>query len=82
MVTDLQMPGVDGLELTRLLRASHAEVPVVMLTAFPGPEIIGQAFDAGVSAFLEKTAGVTQLADILQSVLDGDLDAVPSRATA
>lgn len=82
VVTDLQMPGMDGIELTTWLRARYPDLPVVMFTGFPGPEIIQRAFDAGVSAFLEKRAGVTTLPDLLYSVIEADLDSMPSRATA
>jgi two-component system, NarL family, response regulator DesR len=69
VVTDLQMPGTDGIELTRLLRASRPDLPVVMLTGFPGPDVMDEAFSAGVSAFLEKATGVAQLPGLLRDVL-------------
>jgi CheY-like chemotaxis protein len=69
VVTDLQMPGTDGLELTRLLRASRPDLPIVMLTGFPGPEVMDEAFSAGVSAFLEKATGAAQLPGLLRDVL-------------
>lgn len=69
VVTDLQMPGTDGLELTRLLRAWQPDLPIVMLTGFPGPNIMDDAFSAGVSAFLEKASGTMQLPELLRDVL-------------
>jgi DNA-binding NarL/FixJ family response regulator len=69
VVTDLQMPGTGGLELTRLLRASRPDLPIVMLTGFPGPDVMDEAFSAGVSAFLEKATGAVQLPALLRDVL-------------
>jgi two-component system, NarL family, response regulator DesR len=89
VVTDLQMPGVDGLELTRLLQASQPSLPIVMLTGFPGPDVMDEAFSAGVTAFLEKATGTMQLPDLLRDVLasahrvevlDLDLEDLPASA--
>jgi len=35
VVTDLQMPGMDGIELTRILRHQHPQLPVIAVTAQP-----------------------------------------------
>lgn len=69
VVTDLQMPKMDGLELTRQLRAWQPDLPIVMLTAFPGPAIMDDAFCAGVNAFLEKSSGTHELPALLRDVL-------------
>jgi two-component system, NarL family, response regulator DesR len=72
VVTDLQMPGMDGLEFTRVLRRLRPDLPIVMVTGFPGPEAMDAAFDAGVTAFLEKATGVERLAALVRDVLAGD----------
>lgn len=69
VITDFQMPGTDGIEMTRALRRDHPDLPVIMLTGFPGPELMQEAFDAGVSAFLDKGSAVAQLPDLLREVL-------------
>jgi DNA-binding NarL/FixJ family response regulator len=79
VVTDLQMPGLDGIALTRSLRLSHPGLPVVMLTGFPGPDAMDEAFSAGVTAFLDKRTGVAQLADLLRDVLAPPTPPVTSR---
>jgi signal transduction histidine kinase len=56
IVTDLMMPGMDGLELTRRLRADPRtrHVPVLMLTARGAVEDRVQGLETGVSAYLTK----------------------------
>ena len=76
VVTDLQMPKVDGMELTRALRRTHADLPVVMVTGVPGDEIVKQAYRAGVTAFLPKTGSPTRLIDTLNAVIGGSHDTV------
>lgn len=78
VVTDLQMPASDGLELTRSLRATHPDLPIVMLTGFPGPDAMLAAFTAGVTAFLDKGEAL-ELPTLLRDLLTSDGDARPGR---
>jgi len=56
VVTDIEMPRLDGLELTRRIRAGHdtARLPVVMLTSLAGQEDIERGCAAGASAYCIK----------------------------
>jgi signal transduction histidine kinase len=56
VVTDLMMPGIDGLDLTRRLRAdpSTAHVPIIMLTARGELDDRVKGLETGVSAYLTK----------------------------
>lgn len=74
VVTDLQMPKVDGMELTRALRRTHADLPVVMVTGVPGDEVAARAYRAGVTAFLPKTGSPDRLLDVLTAVVAGSHD--------
>jgi two-component system, NarL family, response regulator DesR len=68
VVTDLQMPGGDGLELARTLRDTRPDLPIVMVTAVPGPEAEEAAIEAGVTAFVHKVAAST-LPDLVRRAL-------------
>lgn len=74
VVTDLQMPEVDGIELTRQLRRRHQDLPIVMVTGVPGDEAMDRARRAGVTAFLAKTGSPTRLLDTLHAIVDGRMD--------
>ena len=56
IVMDLSMPGVDGIEATRRLKADPrtAHIPVVLLTAYPLNAVQGGALEAGADDFLTK----------------------------
>lgn len=69
MVTDFQMPGLDGPALTLAIRSSASErlrfMPIVMVTAFTERSQLRKAFDAGVNSILHKPV---LPADLLQAV--------------
>ena len=54
VITDMRMPGMDGLELLRRLKQSQPELPVIMITAFGEVEIAVQAMQAGAFNYLTK----------------------------
>jgi FixJ family two-component response regulator len=54
LVTDIQMPGISGLELQQILRKSHPALPIIVMTAFPERSIRDKAIAAGAICFLNK----------------------------
>ncbi|MBI5235776.1 MAG: response regulator [Deltaproteobacteria bacterium] len=63
VITDLNMPQMDGLELTRNLRAGEAyhEIPIIMVTTEGGDDNIKTGMTAGVSAYLVKPFSAQKL---------------------
>jgi FixJ family two-component response regulator len=77
LITDLQMPGMSGLELhQRLLDHGHG-TPVIFLTAFPEEKTRTLALNGGALAFLNKPLQEVELI----SHLDRALKAAGARAT-
>jgi len=54
ILTDIRMPGMDGLELVELLRAHHCPAAVILTSAFSEPAYLLRAIELGVSGFLQK----------------------------
>lgn len=54
VVSDIRMPGIDGIELTRRLRAAGRQLPVLLLTTFDDADLMLQAVEAGAQGFLLK----------------------------
>src|SRR5262245_50006669 len=54
LITDLQMPGLNGLELQSQLLAEGYDTPVIFITAFPKDKSRARALNAGAVAFLSK----------------------------
>jgi len=54
LITDLQMPGLNGLELQERLQAGGYDTPVILITAYPDEKHRGRAMSAGAIGFLSK----------------------------
>ena len=54
LITDQQLPGMDGLGLQNQLIADGSHVPVIFITAFPDAHVRERAMRAGAIAFLAK----------------------------
>jgi DNA-binding NtrC family response regulator len=65
VLTDLKMPGMDGLELLRKLRAQERDVVVVVMTAFGAVDTAIAAMKDGASDYLTKPVNVTELVLVL-----------------
>ena len=58
VLLDLMMPGVDGLEVLRTVKANpekYGNVPIIILTNMTSDVVIKEAFDLGASSYLVKT---------------------------
>lgn len=68
---DIQMPGVDGVAATRLVRERSPATRVLVVTTFARPGYLRQALDAGASGFIAKDTPAAQLAHAVRRVHQG-----------
>ncbi|RUW65895.1 response regulator FixJ [Mesorhizobium sp. M4B.F.Ca.ET.049.02.1.2] len=54
IISDLRMPGIDGLELVRRLKILGVDLPVIIITGHGDIALAGKALEAGAVDFLEK----------------------------
>jgi len=71
LVTDIEMPGLTGLELAQRIRRHELPVKVVIVTTFARSGYLRRALDAGVSGYLLKDAPAEELAAALRKVHAG-----------
>jgi CheY-like chemotaxis protein len=71
ILMDIQMPGMDGLEVTRLLRADARlkAIPVVALTALAMPGDREKALNAGADEYVSKPVSLKQLVGLIETHL-------------
>ena len=71
ILSDIRMPGVDGIEALRQLRERGDATPVLLLTTFDEPDLLLQATQAGAQGFLLKDAAPEDLRAAIQAVAGG-----------
>jgi two-component system NtrC family response regulator/two-component system response regulator HydG len=70
VLTDLKMPGMDGIELVKKLRAFEDPCDVIVMTAFGAVETAVEAMRAGASDYLTKPLNFDELLIVLTKVLE------------
>ncbi|MGV9880385.1 response regulator [Streptomyces sp. NPDC003006] len=78
VVMDIRMPGMDGIEATRLIKADAEGARVLVLTTFDDDEYVYGALRAGASGFLVKDMALDDILAAIRVVAAGDGLIAPS----
>jgi len=70
VLTDLQMPEMNGLELVREIRSKYSFLPVILMTAHGSEDIAVEALQAGAASYVPKSSLGQQLLNTIRTVLD------------
>jgi len=69
VLMDLQLPGISGIEATRILKGRLPELSIVVLTVFENPATIVEAIMAGADGYLLKKTPATELLSQLRMII-------------
>ena len=69
VITDVRMPGMDGIELQRRIRLERPDLPIIFISAHNHAEIRQQALDDGAVDFLYKPFNAADLLKVIQAAL-------------
>ena len=68
MITDIKMPGMDGISLLKKARRYYPQLPVLFITGLSSPDIIGQAAPDGL---LAKPFRISHIEELIENALKG-----------
>lgn len=71
LVTDINMPGKDGIEVLKLLRDEMPKLKVLVLSMYPEDQYAVRAFRAGADGYLNKASAPEKLLEAVETVLAG-----------
>jgi two-component system response regulator DesR len=80
LISDIEMPGLTGLELAQRIQRHELPMKVIIVTTFARSGYLRRALEAGVSGYLLKDAPAEQLADAVRTVHRGGRSIDPQLA--
>jgi two-component system response regulator NreC len=82
LVLDLSMPDLDGISVTRKVKAALPGTRILILTVHEDEALLREAIKAGASGYILKRAAEAELISAIQTILRGDLYVDPSMLRA
>lgn len=77
ILMDVKMPGCNGLEATRLIKAEMPQARIVMVTAFDDDEDLFEAMKNGAAGYILKNVKAEEFINLLTSVMKGEVAVSP-----
>lgn len=71
VLTDINMPEMDGIELTKKVKSSFPNIKVIALSMFGEQQTISDMLKAGVNAYILKNTGKQELLNAIEKVIQG-----------
>jgi DNA-binding NtrC family response regulator len=72
VVTDIRMPGIDGIELLALIKERSPSTPVLVMTGYADPHTLTRAHDSGALAVVHKPLDLDALIDLVGRIADAN----------
>ena len=73
LITDISMPGMSGIDLTKTVRNEYPDTNVLVLSTYVEEEYITSAFEAGALGYLPKDTNEEEFIAAIKSVANGDV---------
>ena len=69
IITDVNMPNMTGLEMSKEIKAINPNIPIIVATAFSNSEYLLEAIDLGIDKYVLKPVNIKKLLDIMSKSL-------------
>ena len=70
VITDIAMPGIDGLELLSIIKSRSPETKVVIITAYGTDEREERAYKIGAERYIEKPFDISELRNLVFKMIE------------
>lgn len=80
VLMDVSMPEMDGVEATRVIRATDTATQVIMLTMHADKEVLAEAIRSGASGYLVKDCSIEEVSEAVRMAVQGDTALSPQLA--
>lgn len=71
VIADIDLPGMNGIELLKEIKQQYKQTPVLMLSVYPEDQVAVRVLRAGAAGFLSKETAPEQLVVAIRKILDG-----------
>lgn len=71
VIADIDLPGMNGIELLKEIKQQYKNTPVLMLSVYPEDQVAVRVLRAGAAGFLSKETAPEQLVVAIRKILDG-----------
>lgn len=71
VIADIDLPGMNGIELLKEIKQLNKDTPVLMLSVYPEDQVAVRVLRAGASGFLSKETAPEQLVGAMKKILNG-----------
>lgn len=71
LITDYEMPGINGLDLVKAMSAAQPEAKIIVLSMYDDPSVVRELFRAGAAGYILKKDTYNNLTTALQNVMEG-----------
>lgn len=71
VIADIDLPGINGIELLKEIKQQYKNTPVLMLSVYPEDQVAVRVLRAGAAGFLSKETAPEQLVVAIRKILDG-----------
>ena len=80
VILDINMPGRNGLEVLKEIKANHPEIPVIIFSMYPEDQFAVRSIKAGASAYIMKDVSSVELSEAIKRILNNGTYLTPKIA--
>ena len=82
IITDIQMPGLTGLDILPGIKKLQPEAPVIVITAFGSDELYRRSFEKGATGYLEKPIHINKLRTLIHEMVSSKEKMIRSQTSS